>query len=298
MRKVMMLVLLLALLALAGTAVAAFPDTIPLPHGFQPEGVVMGKGTTIYAGSLADGAIYRADVRTGAGEIFIPGAEGRITVGLDFDPRTGYLYAAGGPTGMAFVFDTESGELVADYVLRDESPTFVNDVVVTREAAYFTESNASQFYRLDLETGAVTTIELDASYPFDPAAFNSNGIVASPNGEWLILANSGAAGLYRVDPETGASEPIDLGGQALPAVDGLVLQGNRIYAVQNALNQITEIKLSSDYLSGEVVEVITDEDFSTPTTATKFGSALYAVNARFFSPGYPDLDFDIVRVKR
>lgn len=297
MRKVTILVLLLALLALAGTALAAFPDTIPLPHGFQPEGVVMGRGTTIYAGSLADGAIYRADVRTGEGEVFIPGAEGRIAVGLDFDPRTGYLYVAGGPTGMAFVYDTATGELVAEYTLQ-EAPTFVNDVVVTREAAYFTQSFRSEFYRLDLDTETVTTIAFDADYPFDPAGFNSNGIVASPNGEWLILANSGAAGLYRVDPETGESAPIDLGGQALPAVDGLVLQGNRIYAVQNALNQITEIKLSSDYLSGEVIEVITDEDFSTPTTATKFGNALYAVNARFFSPGYPDLDFDIVRVKR
>jgi hypothetical protein len=52
------------------TAVAeTFPNLIPLPDGFRPEGVVVGKGPAIYAGSLATGAVYRADLRSGQGEI-------------------------------------------------------------------------------------------------------------------------------------------------------------------------------------------------------------------------------------
>ena len=45
------LLVMVALLALPGWAAAApaapFPEVIPLPNGFQPEGVVMGRGTTI-----------------------------------------------------------------------------------------------------------------------------------------------------------------------------------------------------------------------------------------------------------
>ena len=42
-----------------------FPSLISLPTGFQPEGVATGRGTALYAGSLVDGAIYRADFRSG-----------------------------------------------------------------------------------------------------------------------------------------------------------------------------------------------------------------------------------------
>ena len=55
-----------------GTAVAeTFPNLIALPDGFQPEGVVVGNGLDIYAGSLATGAVYKADLRTGQGEIIV-----------------------------------------------------------------------------------------------------------------------------------------------------------------------------------------------------------------------------------
>jgi hypothetical protein len=38
-----------------------FPDVLPLPDGFNPEGIVAGKGNTLYVGSLFDGAIYQVD---------------------------------------------------------------------------------------------------------------------------------------------------------------------------------------------------------------------------------------------
>ena len=45
-----------------------FPDIIPLPNGFQPEGIATGRGTTFYVGSIPTGAVYRGDLRTGEGE--------------------------------------------------------------------------------------------------------------------------------------------------------------------------------------------------------------------------------------
>lgn len=295
MRKGTIVLLTILLLALAGVASAAFPETIALPDNFRPEGVVMGTGTEIYAGSLANGAIYRADVRTGAGEILVPGAEGRVSVGMDFDERDGLLYVAGGPTGNAYVYNTRTGTMAGEYALSSGGPTFVNDVAVTEYAAYFTESTAPVLYRLDLASGAVTTIALAPPYP-QVAGFNSNGIVATPGEEWLVLAHSATGTLHRVDPETGASAMIDLGGVDLPNADGLERVGNHVYVVQNRSNQISELKMAGDYLSGERVEIITDLDFDVPTTATKFGNALYAVNARFGVPGA--VEYDIVRVER
>ena len=46
-------------------AVKPFPDRIELPDGFQPEGITIGPGATAYVGSLATGAIYAVNLRTG-----------------------------------------------------------------------------------------------------------------------------------------------------------------------------------------------------------------------------------------
>ena len=45
--------------------VKPFPDRIELPDGFQPEGITIGPGATAYVGSLATGAIYAVNLRTG-----------------------------------------------------------------------------------------------------------------------------------------------------------------------------------------------------------------------------------------
>src|SRR5262244_3117835 len=53
----------------AGGPAQAFPGTIALPDGFQPEGIAIGQGPVAYFGSLADGSIYRASLVTGAGSL-------------------------------------------------------------------------------------------------------------------------------------------------------------------------------------------------------------------------------------
>src|SRR5918912_4473148 len=96
------LMILTALLASAPVGVAAakrFPGVIALPNGWLPEGIVTGRGPVIYSGSRANGAIYAADLRTGEGQILVPGQTGRVAVGLDFDRRSNYIFAAGGGTG-------------------------------------------------------------------------------------------------------------------------------------------------------------------------------------------------------
>ena len=278
----------------------AFPDLIPLPDGFQPEGIVAGTGNDFYVGSLADGSIYRGDFRTGEGEvIFTP--EAGVSVGLAFDERTKYLYVSGGPGGGAYVLDTRTLEVVESY---DFEGGFVNDVIVTGDAAYFTESFAGPvFYRADLSrngepTGSFETITLSGDYAFIPGGFNANGIEATQNGDALIVVNSSAGALYRVDPATGVAREIDLGDGSVPAGDGILLLGRTLYVVQNSFNQIAEIDLSADLLEGSITDIITDPDFRVPTTVTSRGNTLYAVNARFGTPPGPEVDYEVVAVPR
>lgn len=300
MRRLALLVTLMMVLAAIPAGASSFPDVIPLPDGFQPEGVTVGAGHEIYAGSLADGSIYRADSRTGAGEIVVSGAEsGDVAVGLDYDDRSGHLFVAGGPTGKAFVYDTDTGTMVAEL---DLAPGFINDVIVTRTAAYFTNSFAAELYAVPLErngsiAGAPETIALGGDFQL-VAGFNANGIEATADGRTLIVVNSATGELFTVDPATGDAALIDLEGDSVPSGDGIVLAGKTLYVVQNFLNQVAEIELDPSLESGQVVEILTSPDFRIPTTADVFGKSLYAVNARFDTPPTPDTEYEIVRIDR
>ncbi len=151
------LVSLALLVGAAAPAVAkrAFPDVIQLPTAFEAEGIAIGRHHTFYAGSLADGTIVSGDLRTGETEVLVPGAPGRLSVGMSVDRRSGYLFVAGGLNAVGRVYDTASGSLVAEYTMSSggEFGDFINDVIVTRKAAYFTNSFASEIYRVPLGPG-------------------------------------------------------------------------------------------------------------------------------------------------
>jgi sugar lactone lactonase YvrE len=300
---VMVLVLLFTTTALA-TAGGEFPKIIPLPNGFRPEGIASGHGTDFYVGSLADGAIYKGDLRTGEGAILVPGQPGRVTVGVKFDKRSGYLFAAGGPTGFGRVYNARTGQEVGAFQFSGPG-SFINDVVVTRSAAYFTNSFSPVLYKVPLSAGGrlpdpseVQTLTLSGDWQ-QVTGFNANGIDATPNGKTLIVVNSSVGALYRVDPDTGRASLIDLGGATVTAGDGILLDGKTLYVVRNSLNQIAVIRLAPDLASGQLVRSISDPAFRVPTTIAEFGNSLYAVNARFDVPNPgPDTEYEVVRVPK
>lgn len=290
-------------LALPLFAFLAYPDLISLPNGWRPEGITVGNGPVAYAGSLATGAIYRVNLVTGEGEITVPHQQDRIAVGLAYDRRSDYIFAAGGPAGAGYVYSATTGESVGSYQFTTEG-SFVNDGVVTNEAVYFTDSFRPFLYKVPLgpngrlpDADAFETIPLGGDFVFVPGAFNSNGIEATSNGESLIIVHSSRAELYHVDPNTGRATLVDLGGGSVPNGDGLLLEGNTLYVMQNRLNQIGVIVLDPQLVTGEIVRAITDSDFDVPTTIARFGNAIYAVNARFGIPDPNTGPYDIVRVQ-
>jgi hypothetical protein len=140
----------------------------------------------------------------------------------------------------------------------------------------------------------------DPVCPSFPWPINANGIDATPSGERLVIVNLCTGSLYRLDPASGYATAIDLGGGAVVFGDGIVLNGQELYVVQNFLNQIAVVELSPDLTRGAIAHVITDPDFRIPATAAQFGPALYAVNARFdVAPPdvpSPNVEFEVVRV--
>ena len=297
--------------ALAAPAGAQpFPDSIPLPDDFAPEGIATGAGTTFYAGSITLGDIYRGDLRTGEGAIFIDAPAGRSALGLKADRRHGLLFVAGGITGEAYVYDLRTGAPVASYQFGTPGASLVNDVIVTRDAAYFTDSFAPVLYVVPIgpggELGPGETLALSGpATTVVPGEPGLNGIEATRDGKTLIVNHTALGALFTVDPSTGESTAIDVDGLIAGTLDGLLLHGRDLWVVENFPNTLARVSLSPDLSSGEITATITSPLFRVPTTIARHGSRLAAVNARFdlglpppFGPGAPPgTDFDVVLVR-
>lgn len=294
-----------ALLAVPASAQQP-PSTVPLPVDFQPEGIAIGTGDTFYVGSLRDGDIYRGDLSTGAGELFVD-TSGRASVGMRVDEARKLLFVAGGPGGHVYVYDSRTGAEVADIAVGPPS-AFTNDVALTRDAAYFTDTFAPFVYKVPYDgSGFGTPVAIQVTGPAGssaPGTFGLNGIDATPDGSTLIVNHTDLGLLALVDPDTGVSTEIPISGGALVpgTLDGLQLEGRRLYIVQNFVNSIAEIVLSGDLSTGVLVDTITSDLFQVPTTAALKGSTIAAVNGRFdlgfpppFGPGAPPgTTFDVV----
>jgi streptogramin lyase len=298
-RIVVALALGAALLGVAPPASAEpFPEVIPLPNGWQPEGIASGPGTIVYSGSRATGDIVAVDVRTGERDLVVDAPAGRTAVGIEQD-RYGRFWVAGGATGDVYVYNAD-GTPLTTYDLQS-SGTFINDVVVTRDAAWFTDSQRPVLYRIpigrDGSLGQAEVVPLTGDYVHAPG-FNLNGIDATRDGRWLFAVQSNTGTVYRIDPDTGEATRVDLGEASLTAGDGIYVEGRRLYVVRNQLNRVAVVELDRTFTSGEVVDELTSPEFDVPTTITRFGNSFYLVNARFTTPPTPDTEYWITRISR
>jgi strictosidine synthase-like protein len=302
-RRNLLFLLAMAVLAVgvsmaAVPAFAAVPDRIPLPDGSQPEGLAITTNGTFYTGSIADGTVYVGDIETGDVRVLAPGGAGRVAVGVEV--RAGLVWVAGGDTGKAWVY-RRNGRLIRTY---DFDPGgFVNDVVVTEHAAYFTDSFEPYLYRVPIGNdglpsgqGGVEARPLSGDIAYEDG-FNANGIDVDRGAARFVMVQSNTGELFRVRP-SGRTREIDLGGRKVAMGDGVVLQGDAVYVVQNFLNRVAKVRLSDDFRSGRVLSRTTDPDFDVPTSADVFGDFLYVVNARFTTPPTPDTEYWIAPIRR
>ena len=278
-----------------------FPTEFALPNGFLPEGIAIGALPYAFFGSRADGDIYRVNLITGDGSVFSQGP-GTPSVGMKVDHRF-RLFVAGGPGGDGRVVNTITGEILASYTFTT-APSFVNDVVLTPDAAWFTDSLRPFLYKVPLgragslpDQSDVVQVPLGGEY-VHVAGFNLNGIARTPDGDALLVIQSATGLLFRVDPSTGVATTVDLGGPLLNNGDGLLLDGRTLFVVQNQLNRVAVVELNKEGTVGEVTEFLTDPRFDIPTTVAEFGNRLYLPNARFTTPPTPTTPYNAVAIRK
>jgi sugar lactone lactonase YvrE len=296
---------LLAAGAGSSSTAAPFPATIALPNGFQPEGIAIHRAR-FFVGSIPTGAIYSGSLRTGQGSILVPGVPGvRAATGIEADGR-GRLFVAGAGTGHGYVYDARTGALLHDYTLTPTMPSFINDVVVTPKAVFFTDSFNAFLYKLALGPGgslpaASTPVQLTGDIQFTPGAFNANGIDATPSGKTLVIVQSNTGFLFRVTP-AGLTDRIELaGGATVTNGDGILLDGKTLYVVRNQNNEIAVVRLAADLASGSAARTIAPVALgpnAVPTTVDEHGNKLYAVNARFGVPSPTTATYNLVKVRK
>lgn len=279
------------------------PEVLSLPPGFQPEGITRGRGNTLFVASINTGGVYRLDAITGNGSLLVSAQAGRAGVGIKYDGRTNLLFVAGGPTGHVFVYDATTGAEVADIPLATGGGSFVNDLLITKRAVYFTESFKPVLYKLPLRPNGrlpaspkVQEIPLGGDYEFVAGQFNANGIEGVPEGDDLLIVNGFTGKLYTVDPCDGDAKAVDLGGELVTNGDGLVLRDRLLYVVRNFSNAVSVVKLSRRADRGRLLETITNAHFDIPATAAFLKGALYITNARFSTPVTPTTPYTVVRL--
>jgi CubicO group peptidase (beta-lactamase class C family)/sugar lactone lactonase YvrE len=277
-----------------------------------PEGIAFDEATgDFYVGSTIDGTIYRGNVETGTVGVFLPGQPGRVALGLALDGR-GRLFVAGGQTGAIAIYDTATGQLLLEAANGLAPNTFLNDVAVSPTGdAYVTDSFNPTLYRVPSTTipagvgtpaPAPTTDPLEVAVDFTTTGFNlvqpgfnANGIVATPDGRYLLLVQTNTGSLFRVDTTTGETIQVDLGAGSLSGGDGLALDGQTLYIVREG--QITTVALGADYARGTVGTSFSDPSFVTPTTLARFDECLLVVNSQFDAlQGQPQLPFTVSSV--
>jgi sugar lactone lactonase YvrE len=319
-KKLILTTLVLAAWSLpAQIAVAGekpFAKTVPALTGAAPEGFTIGKGSTAYNSSI-NGSIYKVDLRSGEGEVLVPAepvfdifAGDCYKLGMRVDPRSNYLFVAGCLWGNAMVFDADTGEELMNYELAPFG-TVINDLAITREAVYFTDFTGPFLYRLPLskngrlpDGAAGTPIPLTSSNGDGP--LTANGIVATPNGDTLIIGDSRTASIYRVDPATGHSDRIIVDPPLVGFIDGIVLHKGMLYILTPAgddpdgdftgADWIQVVALDKEMLTGTRVGIITDPDMDGVASGAMFGNSLYVNNARYNTFPGPDTEYWLTKL--
>ena len=160
---------------------------------------------------------------------------------------------SGTQSGNAYVFDAQTGAELASYQdLTTASAKFINDVIVTRDAAYFTNSFAAEIYRVPFGPGgslpnqsAVQTIPLTGAWVQVLVRLSSTPMVSRPlrTAAGCLSSIQAAASLIVSIRRPEARRFVHLGAASLTNGDGLRLQGKTLFVVRNQLNQIAVVGL-------------------------------------------------------
>lgn len=277
-----------------GSAHKRLPDTYVVSHqpDFQPEGIEVTPDGTMYVSSIGTGDVYRGHVTSRTFTRFASGAAADRTrsLGIEAD-RRGQVYVAGESHLDVYRVD---GTLIARRAAGAGpiGAPYLNDVVVTQDAVYVTDSTNAVVWRAPMRGSRVGELErwFDARtvYPgFPPQYFFLNGIAATRDGETLLVSSQGLETLIRVDVAAAKGTLVDLGDRTF-GPDGMVLRGTTVYGVLNygapdGVQGVYIAQLNDDLTAGTVTRSVVHPDFDTPSTVAVHWGRLLVVNSQIDS---------------
>jgi sugar lactone lactonase YvrE len=265
-----------------------------------PESVAVDSSTdTFFVGSVKDGTIFKGKLGSGKFEVFSPaGADDRIMA-------TGMFYAdnrlvvAGRQTGQIFVYDTQTGRLISKFHngLEGVDQTFLNDTTFAADgSAYVTDSVNPVLYRVAPAAGGKYELQEFLKFEAPPVKYvkapgapgiNVNGIVATADSRFLIIAKRNENALFRVDLKSKEIVPVDLPKDTLNTPDGMFMQGNTVYVMQNLPKAVAVLKVSPDFSKATLERSIPHPTFAFPTSVARLKDKLLVVSAQFDTKGSP-----------
>ena len=132
-----------------------------------------------------------------------------MAAGMKFDPRTGLaLRGWAGRPARATSMTPPPGRRSPSYQFADPATApVINDVTLTREGAWFTDSTHPALYFVPVAhgvPGAFSTLALSGPAARSTAPSASTASPRRADGKTLVVAHTGNASLYTVDPATGA----------------------------------------------------------------------------------------------
>ena len=278
--------------------------TIPGPE-LIPEGIAVDEATgTFYVGSIHKRTILAIDrdrkVRT-----FVPARRDGLSgvLGMKVDGARSLLWATSwGNEGMeGYDTATDRGRTeVTAFALADGSmkrraalpassePHGLNDLAIAADGTvYATDSSAGIVWRVPPDADVLEPVVAPGSFAFP------NGIVIHGTGKLLVAHGTGIA---IIDPATKAIERMTSArGIPLGGIDGLLLRGRTLYAVQNAIGMPRLVAIQLDEAGTRATSLTVLENdpavLEQPTTSALYDGALYTIaNAQLDAIGPTGLD--------
>lgn len=276
----------------------AGPDLIP-------EGIAVDEASgTFYVGSIRKRTILAIDrdrkVRT-----FVPAQRDGLSgvLGMKVDAARGVLWAtsfgAEGMEGYDAKLDRGRSEVTA-FALADGARRrrvafaaggdqhLLNDVAIASDGTlYVTDSLAGAVWRVPPDRDELEKVLAPGSLAYP------NGIVLAPSGKLLVAHGTGIA---IVDPTTGTLERMTSAPRTpLGGIDGLLIRGQTLFAVQNGLGVPRLVAIALDDAGTKATSLTVLENdpavLELPTTAALHDGALYTIaNAQLDAIGPKGLD--------
>jgi Cu-Zn family superoxide dismutase len=267
----------------AATRVYTLPGNEVFANGIAVD------GDAYYVTDVGSGTIYRGDLDEPVADVFIAdtgfGAGGIRVVGER-------LLVARGFAGVS-LYERTTGAVIATWSVAEGSWA-LRIAVAPNGDAYITDADAPVLYRIpasELQNPSAEVQDLpvflewpDPPFHYERGFVNANGIVATPDGKFVLVGHETTGELFRVRLSDKQVRPVDLGRYRLISGRGMVLTGDRVlYVVRPARPAVAKLRLDARYQRGRLLSETTDPTFDGPTDAAIAGDRLLVTNSQTVS---------------